>query len=92
MPDDSTPTPTPDPPSNEEAEKSFWDKFDKRINDILDKKLQGQTPPTTNPPPPKAEPATGKETPPAPGTSRMRDKRVTLPGLIADVVFGPSKE
>lgn len=89
MPPDA-PADPPKEPTPDEAEKTFWDKFDARISDILDKKLAGQTPPTTNPPP--AAPAPDPKAPPEPGTSRMKEKRVTLPGLIADVVFGPQRD
>lgn len=87
MPDDPTPPP-------EDAEKSFWEKMtqtlDARIGEALDKRLKpaATEPPKTDPPktdPPKTEPE-------PPGSSRMANKRVTLPGLIADVVFGPSKD
>lgn len=82
-------------PSNPtEEEKAFWDKFENTLNSWWDAK-QKTDPPKTDPPKtdsPKDPPKTDPPAEPAKGTSRTGGKRVTLPGLIADIVFGPPKD
>jgi hypothetical protein len=68
-------------PTPEETEKAYWEKMRSNLDEWWSgtmKKYEDERKTT----PPKSEP----------GTSRTGGKRVTLPGLIADMVFGPEKD
>lgn len=73
---------TPETPQPDEAEKAFWEKFTGTLDSWWDAKMKTVEPP----------PAPPKDAPPEPGKSRTGGKRLTLPDLIADMVFGPPKE
>lgn len=60
------------------AEDEFWGKFDAHLDGWLERKSK------------EATEQRARENPQ--GTSRTGSKRVTLPGLIADIVFGPPKD
>ena len=79
MADNSSQTPTP-----EEQEKAFWEKLTGTIDSWWDNKMKAYESQRGN--------SGSSSTAPDPGTSRTGGKRVTLPGLIADIVFGPSKD
>lgn len=80
----------PKEPTQEEAEKAFWDKFGSNLEGVLDrwaeKREKAQAGKDKTDPP--KDPAPDKGT----GTSRTGGKRVTLGSLFADAVFGPPKE
>jgi hypothetical protein len=72
-------------PSPEDQEKAFWEKMTGVMDSWWDNKVKQYN---------DGRPAgSGKPDPPAPtGTSRTGGERVTLTGLIADIVFGPKKD
>jgi hypothetical protein len=68
---------TPPPPDpTEDAEKAFWEKFTGTMDSWWDNKMKSYQ---------------DQRPPNTTGTSRTGGKRTTLPGLIADMVFGPEK-
>jgi len=60
----------PEPTDAEKAEASYWEKFDQKVNQIIDARI---------------------ETVRQAGTTRGQG-RTTLPGMLANFVFGPEKK
>lgn len=80
----------PKEPTQEEAEKVFWEKFGSNLESRLDawaeKREKAQAEKDKQNPPKDSPPDKGT------GTSRTGGKRVTLGSLFADAVFGPKKD
>lgn len=89
---DSPASPNPnDTGGGTDPEAEFWKKHRENTVGILNEWWETHKPAD----PPKPDTKTGdtpKPDTPPPGTSRTGGKRVTLPGLIADMVFGPNKD
>lgn len=81
MPEPKQPPQTDPPaePSPEERETHFWNTLDGRLDAWLERKTKEAN---------DQRAREGQST----GTSRTGAKRVTLPSIIADIVFGPPKE
>jgi hypothetical protein len=72
-------------PSPEDQEKAFWEKMTGTIDSWWDNKMKAYENS-------RANSTSSSSTSSDAGTSRTGGKRVTLPGLIADLVFGPQKD
>jgi hypothetical protein len=67
-----------DPGTQADPQEAFWKQLDTHLDSWLERKSK------------EADEQRKRENPA--GTSRTGTKRPTLPGIIADIVFGPPKE
>lgn len=79
MPDKTDPPTDQGTDDAKKREDEFWGKLDTHLDSWLERKTK------------EANDQRARETP-SQGTSRTGAKRVTLPSLIADIVFGPPKD